>query len=75
LTSILQVLAKVMKVFGILIAHINEPILRNLEHSQFFELLTQALKYSILIPFFMLSYLVDLSAMPLHYTMSTRVIK
>ncbi len=60
MTSILQVLAKAMKVFGKLIDHIeafNEPILRNFELSQFFYLLAQSLKYFILIPFFMLSFL------------------
>jgi hypothetical protein len=63
MTCILQVLVKVMKVFGHLIAHIeafNELILRNFEQSQFFDILAQLLKYFILIPFLMLFYLIDL---------------
>jgi hypothetical protein len=74
MTSILQVLGKVMNVFGNLIAHIeafNEPILRNFEQSQFFELLAQSLKYFIPIPFFD----AILFSRPLRDTMSNGVIK
>jgi hypothetical protein len=63
MTSILQVLAKGMKVFENLIAHI--------EHSQFLEHLAKSLKYFILIPFFD----AILFSRPLHDIMSNGVIK